>query len=240
MPASDGPTPFLSACTEWQVAQCEVKSEAVACALTAGTEPNAARVIPAPAQMPRNSRAENMRTPLLSGASRDKTGHRLRHRCQRGADRCFPVAGRQGEALGANDRDVVDADEAEDRAQVGFLKIVCHVRHTRGVKAAARRGDDELSAACQAQRPGFGIAEGLTGDQDAVDPGLELARDCEVVHRRADVGGEELLEGRFALLVAELAGAVEAAGSDEVKKNLTVEVRYRLRIEIAPGDAELR
>ena len=39
--------------------------------------------------------------------------------------------------------------------------------------------------------------EGLAGDGDAVDPGLELARDGEIVHRRTDhhdVRRQELVE----------------------------------------------
>jgi len=38
----------------------------------------------------------------------------------------------------------------------------------------------------QALRAVLGIAEGLASDHDAIDPGLELAGDGEVVHRRAD------------------------------------------------------
>ncbi|MND71397.1 hypothetical protein D3C80_629230 [compost metagenome] len=47
-------------------------------------------------------------------------------------------------------------------------------------------------------RAGFGVAEGLAGDGDTVDPGLELGRHGEVVHRRSQhhgVGVEEFLQG---------------------------------------------
>ena len=40
------------------------------------------------------------------------------------------------------------------------------------------------------------VFEGLARHQDTVDPGLELARDREIVHGRTehdDVGGKELL-----------------------------------------------
>jgi hypothetical protein len=47
----------------------------------------------------------------------------------------------------------------------------------------------------------FAVAEGLSGDGDAVDPGLQLRGHAEVVHRRADdhdVGREELIERNLA------------------------------------------
>ena len=45
------------------------------------------------------------------------------------------------------------------------------------------------------------VFEGLAGDHDAVDPGLELARNREIVHGRAehhDVGGQEFVQHRLA------------------------------------------
>jgi hypothetical protein len=52
-------------------------------------------------------------------------------------------------------------------------------------------------AAGQALGTLLGVREGAAGLRDAVDPGLQLRRDREVVHRRADdddVGGEELAD----------------------------------------------
>ncbi len=46
--------------------------------------------------------------------------------------------------------------------------------------------------------PLSGVFEGLARNGEPVDPGLELARDAEIAHGRADddeVGGEELGEG---------------------------------------------
>ena len=59
-------------------------------------------------------------------------------------------------------------------------------RRAVAIKAAARRGDDHRLAAGQALGPIFAIGKGLALDGDAVDPGLELAGDPEIVHRRAD------------------------------------------------------
>ena len=65
------------------------------------------------------------------------------------------------------------------------------------VEAAARNGDDHALVAGQAFGAVGAIAEGLAGHGDAVDPRLELARDGEIIHRRADhdrVGGKEFVE----------------------------------------------
>jgi hypothetical protein len=43
----------------------------------------------------------------------------------------------------------------------------------------------------------FAVAEGLARADDGVEPGLELARDAKIVHRRADhdqVGALQLLD----------------------------------------------
>ena len=120
---------------------------------------------------------------------------------QRGLD---PLAGgvqrlrtqfrRDRQALGIHEFHVVDADEGEHLAQVGLDEVAAAVD---GMLAAVGRRDDHLLAAGQANRAVLGVAEGLAGDRDAIDPGLELAGDGEVVHRRADyhdVGGEELFQ----------------------------------------------
>jgi hypothetical protein len=70
-----------------------------------------------------------------------------------------------------------------------------------GMHAAGGGNDHHFLATAQAFRAGFGVTEGLAGNGDAVDPGLELGRHGEVVHRRGDhdgVGGDEFGQGRSA------------------------------------------
>ncbi|MNO68064.1 hypothetical protein D3C76_588840 [compost metagenome] len=91
-----------------------------------------------------------------------------------------------------DERHVVDADEAHDLAQVGFLVI----RGAAGVDPAASGQYVSALAAEQALRAGFGVLEGHAGTQHVVEPGLKGARDGEVVHRRGHhqyVGGEQLI-----------------------------------------------
>jgi hypothetical protein len=93
--------------------------------------------------------------------------------------------------VGAHEGDVGDAEEAQHRVdgdlmQVQRVGVLAH--------AAARRHHDHALAGGQAFRAVGGVAEGAAGLRDAVDPGLELARDAEVVLRRANhqhVGGHE-------------------------------------------------
>src|SRR5712671_5724084 len=73
------------------------------------------------------------------GLSGDKPRHDRGHGRQRRPHRRFALFGPVGEALGADDLDILDADEAEDRAQVGLLKVVGLIWHPRPVEAAARR-----------------------------------------------------------------------------------------------------
>src|SRR5580704_6744132 len=111
--------------------------------------------------------------------------------------RRFPMRGAERQPFGADDFDVADADEGEDRAQILLLEVVRLERHSRCVKPAARRGNDHALAAGQPDWPGRRVAEGLAGNRDAVDPCLELARDAKVIHRCADdedVSAKELVE----------------------------------------------
>lgn len=74
---------------------------------------------------------------------------------------------------------VSDPEEAEDRAQVGFLMIKRLRR-----KTAARGGDDDLLASSQALRPVFGIAEGGSRHREAIDPGARAYTMCASMFRR--------------------------------------------------------
>src|SRR6516162_7599469 len=98
----------------------------------------------------------------------------------------FPMYGAECKPFGADDFDVADAEEGEDRAQILLLEVVSLERHSRCVKTAARRGDDHTLTAGQPDWPVRSVAEGFAGDRDAVDPCLELARDTKIIHRCAD------------------------------------------------------
>ncbi len=70
----------------------------------------------------------------------------------------------------------------------------------RAVESAARRRDDHLLAAGQTLGALFRIAERLARDGEPIDPGLELARNGEVVHRSADhddVGCQKFVQRRL-------------------------------------------
>lgn len=109
------------------------------------------------------------------------------------------------QAVGTNELDVGDPDEAEQHLQVVF---VGNAGCLTDMQAAGGGDDHDFFATAQAFRAGFGVTEGLTGNGNAIDPGLELGRDGEVVHRRGDddgIGSQELSQGgsaqfRFVLL----------------------------------------
>ncbi len=89
------------------------------------------------------------------------------------------------------------------------------------VEPAARDREDDALAAGKAFDATLAVAEGAPGDRNAIDPGLELTGDREVVERDADdddIGGEELLEDGIAerqvgLQSRVLVGLRAAAGS---------------------------
>ena len=90
-------------------------------------------------------------------------------------------------------------------------------RRAFAVESAARKRDDHALAAGKAFGAGRGVVEGLPGNENAVDPGLELARHREIVHRSADddrVGSEKLVEH----------GAVGKGVESQVRKRLRGEV----------------
>jgi hypothetical protein len=59
---------------------------------------------------------------------------------------------------------ILDADEAEDRAQVDLLKVVGLLRRSRRIKTTARRGNEHPFGAS------FAGAARLAGDDNAVEP----------------------------------------------------------------------
>src|ERR1700739_4338541 len=71
------------------------------------------------------------------------------------------MRGAERKPFGADDFDVADAEEGEDRAQILLLEVVRLERHSRCVKTAAQRGNDHMLAAGQAGRPVRRVAECL-------------------------------------------------------------------------------
>ena len=143
-------------------------------------------------------------TARRSGSVRFVDGRLDRLRC----------VGADADAFGAHELDVGDADEAEDVPQISFLEIEVRAAAFGAVETAACRRDDDLASAREAFGAVRAVAERLAGDHDAVDPRLQLARDAEVVHRRADhddVGGQKFVE--HAPSPARHASAASATGS---------------------------
>lgn len=104
------------------------------------------------------------------------------------------------DAVSGNAFGIGYADEGEHPAQIRLEMLTCGGRRVGIVDPAARNRDDDALVASEALWALWAVCEGLARDQDAVDPGLELARDREIVHRRAnhdDVGGQELIKHRL-------------------------------------------
>ena len=81
-----------------------------------------------------------------------------------------------GQAMGADELDVGDAEEAEQHFQIIFVR---NTGCLTGMQTTGSRDDHDFLAAAQTFRAGFGVAESLTGHGDAVDPGLELGRNSD-------------------------------------------------------------
>src|SRR5580700_2505235 len=104
--------------------------------------------------------------------SRAQVGHSL----QRADERLFAMLRAHLNSLGQNKFELRHADKAEDAAQVGFQMFKRGRRRPRAVKPAARDRHDDALVAGQSLRSLCVVFEGLAGYDDAVDPGLELAR----------------------------------------------------------------
>ena len=89
------------------------------------------------------------------------------------------------DALGMDERDIGDADEAENLAQVRFLKIVIGPSDEAAAGSnhecffTVEHGDDAL----------LGDFKGHVGADDLINPGLERGGDRKVMHRRGDEQG---------------------------------------------------
>src|SRR6185295_8688 len=101
------------------------------------------------------------------------------------------------DAISGNEFRILDADEAEHPAQVSFEMFADRGRRAGPIEAATRDRDDDALVAGQTFDALRRVFERLARDQDAVDPGLELAWDGEIVHGRAehdDVCGQKLFQ----------------------------------------------
>src|SRR4051794_29404237 len=115
---------------------------------------------------------------------------------ERLADRLLTLLRADGKAVGSDEL-WLDADEVEDAAQVALEMLERGSGRSFIVEATARQRDDHALAPRETLGTGRGVTEGGAGNNDPVDPGLELGRQCEIVHRRADhdrLGGEEFVE----------------------------------------------
>ena len=112
------------------------------------------------------------------------------------------------------------------------------------IEAATGYGQDDVLVAGQAFRSsGFVVAEGLAGDRDAIDPGLELGGDREVVERHADhdgVGGQELLDHGVTEreVVAQRVVVRSLQAAARCREIDAGEMGDRFRGQVAIGDAD--
>ena len=84
------------------------------------------------------------------------------------------------------------------------------------------------------------VFESLAGHHDAIDPGLELARNGEIVHRRAehdDVGGKKFVQDRLAGGEVRLEGCFGHRALSGGKMGAG-KVRQRCQREVAIDDFE--
>src|SRR6516165_5215049 len=87
---------------------------------------------------------------------------------------------REGKPLRAHEGHIADAKKSEDELEVRLAELDCGARP---VYPSARHRDDDLFAAREPLVAAFGVAEGPAGDADAVDPGLQLRGNTEVIER---------------------------------------------------------
>src|SRR5215472_4485599 len=85
-----------------------------------------------------------------------------------------------------NEGDVGRADESENPAEIGFLKVDTGRAILRGINSSARRHrDDFLVRWNQALGTFVAVAERLAGSRDLVDPRFENCRHRKIVHWNA-------------------------------------------------------
>src|SRR3954451_12137930 len=111
----------------------------------------------------------------LDGGERERPSRRRKSGCEPDRlaecllDRCFALLRTDRQPVGSDELRL-DADEAEQRAQIAFEMLERCGGRTGVVDPTARKRDDHALAADQPFRAGRGVAEGLAGDRDAVDP----------------------------------------------------------------------
>src|SRR3984957_12278461 len=98
-------------------------------------------------------------------------------------ERARSLFGAEVDSFCANERDVAHTHEAEEAVEIAFLMVERSHGRRRNVEAAARRADDDSLATAETLDARRRVAECLSRRGKAVDPGLQLAWDAEVVHR---------------------------------------------------------
>ena len=113
-----------------------------------------------------------------------------------------------------------------------------------GVHAATGGSHDHGLATGQAHGALVGVLEGAAGLRQAVDPGLELAGDGEVVQRRANhdhVGGQELAHQRLGqgVFIAFHLGRSGLAGAETQRLGRQVRRRLLCQVQVLHGGARV-
>src|SRR4030095_11068067 len=95
-------------------------------------------------------------------------------------DRRIAMIRADAEAFG-NDKLRLHTDAVEQALEAGFDMLEGCRGRALAIEATAGEADDHALTLDQAFRTVGGILESLAGNGDAIDPGLELAGDAEVV-----------------------------------------------------------
>src|ERR1043165_4806296 len=87
-----------------------------------------------------------------------------------------------GQSFGVDELDLAHAEEAEEVAHVGGLRVLWRA----GIQAAARREDIDLLAREKTDGSSLRVLEGHAGSRNVVEVRLERRREAEGVHRQAE------------------------------------------------------
>ena len=181
--------------------------------------------------------------PLLGlGRARELVLDHVRKPRSRRTDRLLAGLGAEGQLLRPDERDVGDADEAEQRAKMGLLRVH-RLRRSLAVETAPAQDDDGALALQQALRAGLAVAERHAGPQHVVEPGLQGRGDAEIVHGRADddrVGGLEFGDELVRECLGRGLGGIGRFGAPQRGGGIQGDVRDRAAAEIARDDPQAR
>src|SRR5437763_11239007 len=110
------------------------------------------------------------------------------------------VLGSDLDSIREDELGIGDADKTEYPAQIALEMLECRCWRAGAIKSATRDRQYHPLVSGEALGALRAISKCLAPHDDAVDPGLELAWDREIIHGRAkydDVGGQKLVQHRL-------------------------------------------